>query len=254
MATRMLNKQQQDAIYAIYGFVRLADEIVDTFHEFPKEQLLLKLEIDMHEAIEQGISINPILNAFQLVVHKYHIPKDYINSFLMSMKSDLNTKNYNTKKEAKEYIYGSAEVVGLMCLKVFTNGNDKLFEELKVPAMKLGSTFQKVNFLRDLSTDMNGLGRIYFPEIATGMFNEQCKKLIIADIFTEFDEAYRGIKRLPSETRIAVLAAYYYYKVLLERINKTPADKIMESRIRISDFRKIILLLKAKIACQFNLL
>lgn len=254
MATGMLDKQQRDAIYAIYGFVRLADEIVDTFHEFPKEQLLSGFEKELYDSLELGISLNPILHSFQLVVKKYNIPLPYIEAFLSSMKSDLYIKNYGTRERADEYIHGSAEVVGLICLKVFTNGNDALFNELKVPAMKLGSTFQKVNFLRDLKNDMDGLGRTYFPEIAHNGFTEQCKRAIIADIDAEFTEAYTGIIKLPHNTKAAVLTAYYYYKVLLMQIKNTPAEEVLNSRVRISNFRKIILLMKAKIACQFNLL
>jgi 15-cis-phytoene synthase len=251
LATSLLEKQHRDAIYSIYGFVRLADEIVDTFHEYPKEQLLQKIENDLKESLEQGICINPVLHSFQLAVKKYHIPYEYIQAFRDSMKSDLSIKEYNTKQKAGEYIYGSAEVVGLICLRVFTDGDETRFNNLKKPAMKLGSAFQKVNFLRDLKNDTRTLNRIYFPELLLNDFNEQNKQAIIAEIETEFDEAFQGIQKLPQSTRVAVLTAYYYYRILLMKIKNTPAEKIMESRIRISNFRKLYLLLKAKIVCQF---
>ena len=253
MATSLLNRQHRDAIYAVYGFVRLADEIVDTFHNYNKQSLMDKFENDLYESIKQGISLNPVLHSFQLTVTKYNIPFAYINSFIASMRSDLNNKEYNTRQQADEYIYGSAEVVGLICLKVFTQGNEDLFNELQVPAMKLGSAFQKVNFLRDLKQDINDLGRSYFPEIVQYGFNEQSKRLIIAEIETGFHEAYKGIQKLPPSTKVAVLTAYYYYKLLLMRIKNTPAEKVMEERIRISNFWKLFLLLKAKLICQFNL-
>ncbi len=254
LATSLLEKQHRDAIYSIYGFVRLADEIVDTFHEYPKEQLLQKIENDLKESLEQGICINPVLHSFQLAVNKYQIPYEYIDAFLNSMKSDLFTKEYSTKQKSGEYIYGSAEVVGLICLRVFADGDEVRFNELKEPAMKLGSAFQKVNFLRDLKNDTGVLERYYFPELQNKGFNEMNKQLIINEIESEFDEAYKGIKKLHQSSRLAVLTAYYYYRNLLMKIKNTPADKIMESRIRISNFRKLYLLVKAKIVCQFNLI
>jgi 15-cis-phytoene synthase len=254
LATSLLDKKHRDAIYSIYGFVRLADEIVDTFHEFPKERLLQKIEDDLKESLEQGICINPVLHSFQLVVKNYNIPYEYIDAFLQSMKSDLLIKEYNTKQKVGEYIYGSAEVVGLICLRVFTDGDEVRFNKLKKPAMKLGSAFQKVNFLRDLKNDTHTLNRIYFPELLWQNFNEKNKQEIIAEIEVEFDEAYKGIQKLPPGTRVAVLTAYYYYRILLMKIKNTPAEKIMESRIRISNFRKVYLLMKAKIVCQLNLL
>lgn len=252
MATSMLEKEHRDAIYSIYGFVRFADEIVDTFHEYPQNQLLEKFEADLGDALKLSISLNPVLHSFQCTVKKYNISNEYIDSFLTSMKFDLSKKEYGNQSEANEYIYGSADVVGLMCLRVFINGNEVRFNELKKPAMKLGSAFQKVNFIRDLKNDMEGLGRIYFPEIARETFNEQSKKIIIRDIEADFDEAYLGIKKLPKSTRVAVLSAFFYYKILLMKIKNTPAEKIMNSRIRISNFRKISLLLKAKVLCKFN--
>lgn len=254
MATGMLEKEHRDAIYAIYGFVRFADEIVDTFHDYDKELLLDKFEKDLEDAINQGISMNPILQSFQLAVKKYNIPHQYIDAFLTSMKYDLNKKHYQNKLETDEYIYGSADVVGLMCLRVFTDGEEKRFNELKKPAMKLGSAFQKVNFLRDLKNDTEELGRFYFPNLVHDRFNEENKQIIITDIENDFQEAFEGIKQLPKSTRIAVLSAYYYYKRLLLKIKSTPANEIMESRIRISDFKKISLLVKATVLCKLNVI
>lgn len=252
MATGMLDKKHRDAIYAIYGFVRFADEIVDTFHEFNKKELLNKFESDLEDALAQGISLNPILHSFQIVVKEYGIPYQYIDAFLTSMKYDLDKKNYENKLEADTYIYGSADVVGLMCLRVFTDGDEVYFNKLKKPAMKLGSAFQKVNFLRDLKNDTEDLGRIYFPNLVNGEFNEASKQTIIKDIEADFREAFEGIKQLPKSTRVAVLSAYYYYLELLLKIKNIPAKEIMISRVRISDSRKISLLIKAKVLCKLN--
>lgn len=252
MATEMLDKKHREAIYAIYGFVRFADEIVDTFHEFNKKELLDKFESDLKDAIKQGISLNPILHSFQIVVKEFDIPIQYVDAFLTSMKHDLNKKIYENKLEADTYIYGSADVVGLMCLRVFTDGNEARFNELKKPAMKLGSAFQKVNFLRDLKADTEELGRTYFPNLVNGEFNDETKSKIIEDIETDFKEAFQGIKQLPQSSRVAVLSAYYYYLELLLKIKNLPTKDIMVSRVRISDFRKISLLIKAKILCKLN--
>ena len=252
MATGLLEKQHRDAIYSIYGFVRFADEIVDTFHGYPKKQLLEKFESDLKQALKQGISLNPVLHSFQLTVKEYNIPYQDIHSFLTSMKSDLDKKNYENKTEANQYIYGSADVVGLMCLRVFVDGNETRFEELEKPAMKLGSAFQKVNVIRDLKDDMQHLGRSYFPEVNNHNFNEKNKAEIITEIESDFEEAMLGIKRLPRSTKTAVLAAYYYYHGLLEKIKKTPAEKVISSRIRISDTKKLMLLFKAKMICKLG--
>lgn len=252
MATEMLDKKHREAIYAIYGFVRFADEIVDTFHEFNKKELLDKFESDLKDAIEQGISLNPILHSFQIVVKEFDIPFQYVDAFLTSMKHDLNKKIYENKLEADTYIYGSADVVGLMCLLVFTDGNEARFNELKKPAMKLGSAFQKVNFLRDLKADIEELGRTYFPNLVKGEFNDETKSKIIDDIETDFEEAFQGIKLLPQSSRVALLSAYCYYFELLLKIKNIPTKDIMVSRVRISDFRKISLLIKAKILCKLN--
>jgi phytoene/squalene synthetase len=254
MATGMLAKKHRDAIYAIYGFVRFADEIVDTFHEYNKKQLLETFEADLKDALAQGISLNPILHSFQNVVREYGIPYQYIDAFLTSMKYDLDKKNYENQLETDTYIYGSADVVGLMCLRVFTDGDEVYFNKLKKPAMKLGSAFQKVNFLRDLKNDTEDLGRIYFPNLVNGEFNEASKQIIIKDIEADFKEAFEGIKQLPKSTRIAVLSAYYYYLELLLKIKNIPAKQIMVSRVRISDSKKIRLLLKAKFLCKLNMI
>ncbi len=252
LATSLLEKEHRDAIYSVYGFVRLADEIVDTFHEYPKEQLLIKIESDLKESLEQGICINPVLHSFQRTVRKYNIPYSYIGAFLDSMKADLWVKSYNTAQRADKYIYGSAEVVGLMCLCIFTDGDEVRFKALKEPARKLGSAFQKVNFLRDLKNDTGILNRVYFPELTLEKFTELTKKKIVSEIESEFDEAYKGIQKLPKDAKVAVLTAYYYYRMLLLKIKNTPAEHIMESRIRISNLRKLSLLIKAKVVCQFN--
>lgn len=253
-ATGLLDKNHRAAIYSIYGFVRFADEIVDTFHAWNKELLLEKFEKDLFQALETGISLNPVLHSFQLTVTKFKIPHEYIGSFLNSMKSDLNKTVYNKKSEADNYIYGSADVVGLMCLCVFCDGNKEKFEALKKPAMKLGSAFQKVNFLRDLQNDVKLLGRVYFPQMIAESFNETTKKQIIEDIKMDFWEAKEGIKRLPENSRLAVFVAYLYYMGLLKKLENTAADKIITSRIRISDFRKILILLKARILYKLNLI
>jgi len=244
-ATSLMNKEHRTAIYSIYGFVRFADEIVDTFHEFDKNYLLNKFEEDLKIAFSKGISLNPILHSFQLTVKKYNIPQTYIDAFLTSMKSDLEKKDFKTKLEADNYIYGSADVVGLMCLRVFCDGNNDQFEKLYKPAMSLGSAFQKVNFLRDLKTDTEILGRSYFPNLNYNNFNEETKIKIISDIEEDFRKAYIGIKQLPEDSKIAVYVAYLYYKSLLEKIKKAPAGKIQEIRIRISNLKKIMILLKA---------
>ncbi len=254
LATSLIEKEKRDAIYSVYGFVRFADEIVDTFHDYDKKYLLEKFESDYYDAVKQGISLNPILNSFQISVKKFNIPDAHIQAFLKSMKCDLEKKEYKSKTEADEYIYGSADVVGLMCLKIFCNGDQKLYEELKHSAMKLGSAFQKVNFLRDLKNDMEILDRSYFPEIENLRFDENNKMKVISDIENDFKTAYIGIKRLPQKSKLAVLIAYYYYKILLRKIKRTPANKIIETRIRISNSKKMLLLLKAMVVYKFNLI
>ena len=252
-ATGLLEKKQRKAIYSIYGFVRFADEIVDTFHKHNKQVLLEQFEIDLYKSIQEGISLNPVLHSFQKTVKKYRIPNEYIDAFLNSMKADLEKKNYFCKTETDEYIYGSADVVGLMCLRVFCNGNEKKFNRLKTPAMKLGSAFQKVNFLRDLKNDCHTLGRNYFPNTDISTFDETVKKQIVNEIKNDFDQAYPGIQQLPKNSRTAVLLAYLYYRGLLKKLENTPAEKIKKQRIRLSNFNKIILLFKAKTLSNLNM-
>ncbi|MHC1705054.1 MAG: phytoene/squalene synthase family protein [Tenuifilaceae bacterium] len=254
MATSLFDKEMRDAIYSIYGFVRFADEIVDTFHDYDKDYLLNKFEKDYYDAIKQGISLNPVLQSFQQTVKKYGISDDHIQSFLTSMKNDLVKNNYINKKESENYIYGSADVVGLMCLKVFCNGDDNLYQELEYPARKLGSAFQKVNFLRDLKNDIEILDRRYFPEIQNERFDEVSKIKVIKDIENDFDAAFIGIKKLPKRSKLAVLIAYFYYKNLLEKIKRTSASRIIESRISISKTKKIYLLFKAMFMYKFRLI
>lgn len=247
LATTLFNKETRTAIYSIYGFVRLADEIVDTFHDHPKEYLLDKFEKDYYDGLRHGISLNPVLQSFQLTVRKYKIEDDRIQAFLSSMKSDLTKCDYHSKPEADAYIYGSADVVGLMCLRVFCQGNEELYRELELPAKKLGSAFQKVNFLRDLKNDTEALDRRYFPEIQNAPLNEQTKAILVRDIEGDFGEALKGIRKLPADVKPAVMLAYLYYNSLLKKIKRTRASRILEARIRISNFRKITLLIKVLI-------
>lgn len=253
-AVRLLDRGIRPAIYSIYGFVRLADEIVDTFHKYDKKELLQKFENDYYDAVRCGISLNPVLNAFQITVGKYGIPDDLIRAFLKSMKTDLVKQDHNTRDETAEYIYGSAEVVGLMCLRVFVLGNEKLYTELEAPAKRLGSAFQKVNFLRDIKDDTNLLNRKYFHTVIESGFDEKVKKEITGDVDEEFRDALQGIKKLPSNSRLGVLVAFYYYKKLLVIIRKTPAEKLLKQRVRVPDFVKLFLLIKAYIINKLNLL
>jgi 15-cis-phytoene synthase len=251
-AVSFLGGETKDAIYSIYGFVRLADEIVDTFHDFNKEHLLEKFEDDYDDAIENGISLNPALNSFMITVKKYNIQDELIKAFLKSMKIDLVKSNHNTREETSEYIYGSAEVVGLMCLKVFVNGDEKLYYELKEPARRLGSAFQKVNFLRDIKNDTEYLNRYYFHNLSGREFDESIKDEIIQDIETDFSCSLDGIKRLPENSKLGVLTAYYYYKTLLRKIKNTKAERLIETRIRVSDIYKSVLFIRAWLACKLN--
>lgn len=241
-ATRLFEKEMREAIYSIYGFVRLADEIVDTFHGHDKEYLLDKFESDYYDAVKHGISLNPVLHSFQKTVKKHQISDEHIQAFLTSMRSDLVKRVYKDKAEADEYIYGSANVVGLMCLKVFCNGNETLRLELEESAQCLGSAFQKVNFLRDLENDTLELGRIYFPELTVSEINEEVKAEIITSIQKDFDIAWIGLKRLPGRSKLAVYIAYRYYLALLKKIKNTPAKKVITTRIRISNLKKIAIL------------
>lgn len=243
----------RNSIYSIYGFVRFSDEIVDSFHDHNKKELLTKFENDYYEAIREGISLNPVLNSFQLVVRKYKIEDELIQAFLRSMKADLvKNGNYNYA-EIDDYIYGSAEVVGLMCLRVFLEGNEALYSELKQSAMKLGSAFQKVNFLRDLKNDVEHLNRSYFPDFDKNNFNDSVKIKIISDIENDFSESLRGIKLLPKDAKLPVLIAYYYYLNLLHKIKNTQAEKLIMTRIRVADYKKFLLLIKAYFAVKLNI-
>jgi len=253
-AIRFLQPDLRRAIFSIYGFVRLADEIVDTFHCYNKLSLLEKFEGDYYDALERGISLNPVLHSFSETVRKYKIPDELIRAFLNSMKFDLIRRDYKTTDETNEYIYGSAEVVGLMCLKVFTNGTDNLYEELYIEARKLGAAFQKVNFLRDLKNDTRVLKRRYFHDTVHQVFDESVKMKIIKDIEDDFINSYTGIKKLPGRSKLGVLIAYYYYRRLLKKITGTPAEKLLETRIRVPDFVKVFLLVKACLVFKLKLL
>lgn len=255
LAVKMLSPKIRTDIYNIYGFVRFADEIVDSFHDYNKEKLINKFEADYYESLEEGISLNPILNAFQQTVFKYQISDDLVQSFLKSMKADLYKTTYNTKEEYDAYIYGSADVVGLMCLKVFVNGDSEKYEELKYAAMRLGSAFQKVNFLRDLKDDIEGLDRSYFPNVDLSALNNESKNQIINEIEQDFEVAFKeGILKLPVEAKFGVYVAYRYYKRLLKKLKKTPSSEIMETRIRISNPMKINLLARSFVKYKLNLI
>ncbi|HLO44980.1 MAG TPA: phytoene/squalene synthase family protein [Leadbetterella sp.] len=243
LGIKTLTKRFHEPIYGIYGFVRFADEIVDTFHQFDKKYLLEKFKADTYEAIETGISLNPILHSFQKVVHQYKIDQQLIDAFLYSMEMDLGKIEYDDSRY-KEYIYGSAEVVGLMCLKVFVEGDDAQYEKLKTDARSLGAAFQKVNFLRDLKSDYQERGRVYFPEIDMTNFSAYEKREIEKDIQIDFDNALRGILNLPVGARSGVYLAYVYYLKLFKRIKKTSAAKIQTQRVRVPDFIKFTLLAK----------
>ncbi|MDG1226388.1 MAG: phytoene/squalene synthase family protein [Polaribacter sp.] len=255
LAVKMLSTNIRTDIYNIYGFVRFADEIVDTFHEYDKEQLLVNFEKDYYLSKELGISLNPILNSFQQTVSKYNIPDEMVQAFLKSMKADLFKTEYQTKAEYDEYIYGSADVVGLMCLKVFVNGNNEMYEELKDAAMRLGSAFQKVNFLRDLKDDFELLNRSYFPNVDLGQLNTVSKQLIIDEIEADFEYAYKnGILKLPVEAKFGVYMAYRYYTRLLVKLKAVPSEKIMDTRIRISNPMKINLLARSYVKYKLKII
>lgn len=253
LGIRFLAKDLHKPIYAIYGFVRFADEIVDSFHEFDKEALLADFRRQTYEAIEQGISLNPILNSFQWVVKTYGIPMELIDTFLDSMEMDLDRTAYD-KSKYEQYILGSAEVVGLMCLKVFVRGDEKQYEALKDSAMKLGSAFQKINFLRDLRADFHDLGRTYFPGINLAEFDSTVKKEIEADIAIDFRAGYEGILQLPKDARFGVYMAYVYYYKLFRKIQQTEARIILNERIRIPDNKKYRLFLTSYLRHNLNLI
>lgn len=253
MGIRVFDKKFRAPIYSIYGFVRFADEIVDTFHDFPKAALLAKFKKDTYEAIEQGISLNPVLQSFQEVVNTYKIDLDLIESFLDSMEMDLHFNRYEDSKY-EEYIYGSAEVVGLMCLKVFVEGNQAKYEELKTTARALGSAFQKINFLRDMASDFDERGRVYFPGVDFSKFDNQTKAAIEEDIKKDFDLAYTGIVQLPEGTRLGVYLAYIYYINLFNKIKNSSALTVKKERIRVRDSKKVYLLFSSAVKNSLNLI
>ena len=254
LATRMLDQSIRSDIYNIYGFVRFADEIVDTFHQYPKKELFDRFEENLNHSLRNKISLNPILNSFQMTVNKYNIDLDLIKAFMRSMRWDLYKKKYLNKKDYKTYIYGSADVVGLMCLKVFVKGDDKKYNDLRENAMSLGSAFQKVNFLRDLKNDHNVLKRSYFPNVDLDSFDENSKEKIIKEIENDFKKGLVGIFKLPSEAKFAVYTAYKYYFKLLIKLKNTPSTRIKSSRIRVPNFEKFTVLAKSYVNYRLNLL
>ncbi|MFM7023167.1 MAG: phytoene/squalene synthase family protein [Flavobacteriales bacterium] len=246
-----LDKKFHQPIYGIYGFVRLADEIVDSFHQYPKAELFYDFKQQTYAAIQQGISLNPVLNSFQEVVNHYHIDHELIESFLKSMEADL-TQNVHNENSIKEYILGSAEVVGLMCLRVFTEGDNQKYQQLKYAAMRLGAAFQKINFLRDLKDDFKDLGRTYFPDINLAQFSDHDKRRIEAEIEEDFNEALKGIRKLPKGSMFGVYVAYAYYRALFAKIRSLPSDRVLMERIRIPNNLKIGLLLQSYVKYRFN--
>ncbi len=253
-AVGMLGPSIRQDIYNIYGFVRFADEIVDSFHDYDKEELFDIFEQNLALALRHKISLNPILNSFQHTVLKYNIPEDLINAFMKSMKLDLTKKEYHTQQEYEEYIYGSADVVGLMCLKVFVNGDENRYLELKNAAMRLGSAFQKVNFLRDLKADFEDLSRTYFPETDLNQLDEVSKQKIIKEIESDFEAGFEGILDLPIEAKFGVYTAYTYYKKLLSKLKNTPSEEIKNTRIRVANYQKFGLFAKCYFTYKLNII
>lgn len=252
-AIRMLHKDLQKPVFNIYGFVRFADEIVDTFHDYDKSFLLQQFKTETYDAIERGISLNPILNSFQRTVNEYNIDHKLIDAFFQSMEMDLNKTNYDCEGY-KEYIYGSAEVVGLMCLYVFCEGKKDLYDKLKDSARSLGAAFQKVNFLRDIKSDFNGLSRIYFPGCDFNNFTGHDKRKIEEDIYKDFRLAYQGITKLPLKARFGVYVAYKYYLSLFKKIKKMEPARVLEERIRIPNYRKAMIIFRAGVKNQLRLI
>ncbi|MES2543576.1 MAG: squalene/phytoene synthase family protein [Bacteroidota bacterium] len=253
-AVRMLSPSIRQDIYNIYGFVRFADEIVDSFHDYNKEELLSVFENDLVLALKNKISLNPVLNSFQHTVNKYEIPVDLVNAFMKSMKLDLTKTTYKTQDEYNEYIFGSADVVGLMCLKVFVKGDDIKYNELKESAMRLGSAFQKVNFLRDLKADFEDLSRTYFPNTDLNQLDEVSKLKIIHEIEADFKAGYEGIVNLPIEAKLGVYTAYIYYKKLLLKLKKTPSTEIKNTRIRVPNYQKYGLFARCYFSYKLNII
>ena len=253
LGIKLLDKSIHNAIYSIYGFVRLADEIVDSFHDYPKAQMLKEFKEETYKSIERKISVNPILHSFQNVVNEYKIDMSLIDQFLKSMEQDLDDIKYSNDAY-KEYIVGSAEVVGLMCLKVFVNGDEKLYSELEDSARSLGAAFQKINFLRDIKADYSNLGRTYFPNVDMNTFSLEDKVLIERDIQKDFEHALKGVKKLPKSSRAGVYLTYVYYYKLFEKIQSISYSKILSQRIRIHNFRKMYLVLGTLLKSKFGLI
>jgi len=254
LATKMLHSSIRPHIYNIYGFVRFADEIVDSFHQYPKKELLDRFEEDLDLCLTQRISLNPILNSFQETVHTFQIDRELIDAFMRSMRWDLDKKVYTTKADYKAYIYGSADVVGLMCLKVFVKGDQNKYNELKPAAMALGSAFQKVNFLRDLKDDFQELNRTYFPSVNFNQFDEKSKRAIIKEIEQDFAQALVGIFKLPMEAQFGVYTAYKYYTKLLKKLKNTAPIHIQNQRIRVPNYQKMGVFASSYLKYRFNLL
>ncbi len=254
LATKMLSSNIRQDIYNIYGFVRFADEIVDTFHSYNKKELFKRFVDDLNHSLKQKISLNPILNSFQKTVHKYNIDRDLINSFLKSMEQDLKKKKYESLQEYNEYIYGSADVVGLMCLKVFVSGRNDDYKKLKPYAMSLGSAFQKVNFLRDINDDYKKLNRVYFPGVDYGTFNDDVKNNIMIDIEKDFAKALKGIYMLPNNSKFGVYAAYKYYKRLLRKLERASYLQIKNERVRVPNYQKVDVLARSYVRYRLNIL
>ena len=254
LACKMLSKNIRQDIYNIYGFVRFADEIVDSFHDYDKKILFEEFNKDLEKAIKNKIHLNPILNSFQITYHRYNIGKDLVDAFMDSMRKDLTVTKYKTKEDYLGYIYGSADVVGLMCLKVFVKGDQKKYKTLKDYAMKLGSAFQKVNFLRDYKSDLEILKRSYFPNVQLNNLNEKSKEEIIDDIEKDFKKGLMGIKLLPIEAKFGVFMAYRYYNQLLKKLKQTPAPEIKNTRVRVANLKKIELLTRSYLKYQLNLM
>lgn len=251
-ASKLFSPSIRQAIWSLYGFVRLADEIVDTFDHIDQEAQLDKFTVDYEEAMRQGLSINPILHAFQQTVKAYHIPEDYITAFLNSMRLDLHKKDYINDEETAAYIYGSADVVGLMCLTIFCNGDKTLFNQLEEPARRLGSAFQKVNFLRDLKTDSLDLGRNYFSAVVGKTLDNKLKKQLEADIRHDFEAAKLGLVQLPRGAKLAVKVAYEYYLTLLAAIERTDSERLLNERIRVTNIRKSLILIRSYLSHQLK--
>jgi len=253
-AVRMLAPGIRQDIYNIYGFVRFADEIVDSFHDYDKVVLFDLFESDLQKAFDNKISLNPVLNAFQHTVLKYNIPTALVASFMKSMKMDLTKKEYHTREEYQDYIFGSADVVGLMCLKVFVKGDDAKYEDLKNAAMRLGSGLQKVNFLRDLKADFEGLERSYFPDANLNQLDEHSKNAIIQEIESDLKAGFEGILKLPIEAKFGVYTAYIYYKKLLSKLKNTPSAEIKNTRIRVPNYQKYGLFAKCYFSYKLNII